>query len=159
LKLKPPTYEASDADLDEALNALAGQAKPYEDKTGKTVKAAEGDEVTSGFLRRLDREPCEGGAAGAAQLVIASARSVPGVEEQLKGAKVGEEKVLNVTFPEDYQAKHLAGKAVTFDVTVKAIKAEAEAKIDDEFAKRIGLESLDKLKELLRDNLNQQYKG
>src|SRR5690606_2131740 len=66
---------------------------------------------------------------------------------------------LNITFPEDYQAAHLAGKAVTFDVTVKAIKAEVEAKVDEDFAKRIGLESLDKLKELLRDNLNQQYKG
>ncbi|HEY0599255.1 trigger factor, partial [Brevundimonas sp.] len=159
LKLKRPTYEATDADLDEALNELAGQAKSYEEKTGKTVKAAEGDEVTIDFLGKLDGEPFEGGAAEDAQLVIGSGRFIPGFEEQLKGAKVGEEKVLNVTFPEDYQAKHLAGKAVTFDVKVKAIKAEAPAVVDDEFAKRIGLESLDKLKELLRDNLNQQYKG
>jgi len=159
LKLKRPTYEATDADLDEALNELAGQAKSYEDKKGKTVKAAEGDELTIDFLGKLDGEPFEGGAAEDAQLVIGSNRFIPGFEEQLKGAKVGEEKVLNVTFPEDYQAKHLAGKAVTFDVTVKAIKAEAPAVVDEDFAKRIGLESLDKLKELLRDNLNQQYKG
>jgi trigger factor len=159
LKLKRPTYEATDADLDEALTELAGQAKSYVEKTGKTVKAAEGDEVTIDFLGKLDGEPFEGGAAEDAQLVIGSNRFIPGFEEQLKGAKVGEEKVLNVTFPEDYQAKHLAGKAVTFDVTVKAIKAEAPAVVDEDFAKRIGLESLDKLKELLRDNLNQQYKG
>jgi len=159
LKLKRPTYEATDADLDEALNELAGQAKSYEDKKGKTVKAAEGDELTIDFLGKLDGEPFEGGAAEDAQLVIGSNRFIPGFEEQLKGAKVGEEKVINVTFPEDYQAKHLAGKAVTFDVTVKAIKAEAPAVVDEDFAKRIGLESLDKLKELLRDNLNQQYKG
>ena len=159
LKLSRPVYEATDADLDEALKELAGQAKSYEDKKGKTVKAADGDEVTIDFLGKLDGEPFEGGAAEDAQLVIGSNRFIPGFEEQLKGAKVGEEKVLNVTFPEDYQAKHLAGKAVTFDVTVKAIKAEAEAKVDEEFAKRIGLESLDKLKELMRDNLNQQYKG
>ena len=159
LKLKRPTYEASDADLDEALKELAGQAKTYEDKTGKTVKAAEGDQLTIDFLGKLDGEPFEGGAATDADLVIGSNRFIPGFEEQLKGAKVGEERVLNVTFPEDYQAKHLAGKAVTFDVTVKAIKAEAEAKIDDDFAKRIGIESLDKLKELLRTNLNQQYAG
>ncbi len=159
LKLKRPTYEASDADLDEALTELAGQAKSYEDKKGKTVKAADGDEVTIDFLGKLDGEPFEGGAAEDAQLVIGSNRFIPGFEEQLKGAKVGEEKVLNVTFPEDYQAKHLAGKAVTFDVTVKGIKAEVAAKVDEDFAKRIGLESLDKLKELLRDNLNQQYKG
>ncbi|MBW8304017.1 MAG: trigger factor [Brevundimonas sp.] len=159
LKLKRPTYEATDADLDEALTELAGQAKSYEDKKGKTVKAAEGDEVTIDFLGKLDGEPFEGGAAEDAQLVIGSNRFIPGFEEQLKGAKVGDEKVLNVTFPEAYQAKHLAGKAVTFDVKVKAIKAEAPAVVDEDFAKRIGLESLDKLKELLRDNLNQQYKG
>ncbi|MBI2262524.1 MAG: trigger factor [Caulobacterales bacterium] len=159
LKLKRPTYEATDADLDEALTELAGQAKSYEEKKGKTVKAAEGDEVTIDFLGKLDGEPFEGGAAEDAQLVIGSGRFIPGFEEQLKGAKVGEEKVLNVTFPEDYQAKNLAGKAVTFDVKVKAIKAEAPAVVDEDFAKRIGLESLDKLKELLRDNLNQQYKG
>jgi len=158
LKLSRPVYEATDEDLDEALKELAGQAKSYEDKKGKTVKAADGDEVTIDFLGKLDGEPFEGGAAEDAQLVIGSNRFIPGFEEQLKGAKVGEEKVLNVTFPEDYQAKHLAGKAVTFDVTVKAIKAEAEAKVDEDFAKRIGLESLDKLKELMRDNLNAQYK-
>jgi trigger factor len=159
LKLKRPTYEASDADLDEALNELAGQAKSYEDKTGKTVKAADGDQLTIDFLGKLDGEPFEGGAATDADLVIGSNRFIPGFEEQLKGAKVGDEKVLNVTFPADYQAAHLAGKAVTFDVTVKAIKAEAPAKVDEDFAKRIGIESLDKLKDLLRSNLNQQYAG
>ena len=159
LKLARPTYEATDADLDEALTELAGQAKSYEDKKGKAVKAAEGDEVTIDFLGKLDGEPFEGGAAEDAQLVIGSNRFIPGFEEQLKGAKVGDEKVLNVTFPADYQAAHLAGKAVTFDVKVKAIKAEAPAVIDEDFAKRIGIESLDKLKELLRTNLNQQYAG
>lgn len=159
LTLERPTYEASDADLDEALTELAGQAKSYEDKKGKTVKAAEGDEVTIDFLGKLDGEPFEGGAAEDAQLVIGSNRFIPGFEEQLKGAKVGDETVLNVTFPADYQAAHLAGKAVTFDVKVKAIKAEAPAVIDEAFAQRIGIESLDKLKELLRTNLNQQYTG
>ncbi len=159
LKLERPTYEASDADLDEALTELAGQAKSYEDKKGKAVKAADGDEVTIDFLGKLDGEPFEGGSAEDTQLVIGSNRFIPGFEEQLKGAKVGDETVLNVTFPDDYQAAHLAGKAVTFDVKVKAIKAEAPAVVDEEFAKRIGIESLDKLKELLRANLNQQYVG
>ena len=159
LTLSRPVYKATDADLDEALKELAGQAKSYEDKKGKTVKAAEGDQLTIDFVGKLDGEPFEGGTATDADLVIGSNRFIPGFEEQLKGAKLGEEKVLNVTFPENYQAANLAGKAVTFDVTVKAIKAEAEATIDDDFAKRIGLESLDKLKELLGDNLNQQYAG
>jgi trigger factor len=159
LKLERPVYEASDADIDEALKELAGQAKSYEDKKGKTVKAAEGDQLTIDFLGKLDGVPFDGGAAEDADLVIGSGRFIPGFEEQLKGAKVGEEKTIEVTFPEDYQAKNLAGKLATFDVKVKAIKAEAETTVDDEFAKRIGLESLDKLKDLLRQNLNQQYAG
>jgi trigger factor len=159
LKLTRPTYEASDEDLEEALKELASQAKSYEDKKGKTVKAADGDQLTIDFLGKIDGEAFDGGAATDADLVIGSGRFIPGFEEQLKGAKVGEEKTIEVTFPEEYQAKHLAGKAATFDVTVKAIKAEVESKIDDEFAKRIGLESLDQLKELLKSNLNQQYAG
>jgi trigger factor len=159
LKLERPVYEASDADIDEALKELAGQAKSYEDKKGKTVKAAEGDQLTIDFLGKLDGVPFDGGAAEDADLVIGSGRFIPGFEEQLKGAKVGEEKTIEVTFPEDYQAKNLAGKKATFDIKVKAIKAEAETTVDDEFAKRIGLESLEKLKDLLRQNLNQQYAG
>lgn len=159
LRLTRPTYEASEEDLDEALKELASQAKSYEDKKGKTVKAADGDQLTIDFVGKIDGEAFDGGAATDADLVIGSGRFIPGFEEQLKGAKVGEEKTIEVTFPEDYQAKHLAGKAATFDVTVKAIKAEVESKIDDEFAKRIGLESLDQLKELLKSNLNQQYAG
>lgn len=159
LKLTRPVYEASDADLDEALKELAGQAKTFEDKGGKAPKAAEGDQLTIDFLGKIDGEPFQGGAAEDADLVIGSNRFIPGFEEQLKGAKVGDEKTLEITFPEDYQAAHLAGKAATFDVTVKALKAPKDSEINDEFATRLGLESLDKLKELLRDNLNQQYKG
>ncbi|MES2861450.1 MAG: trigger factor [Pseudomonadota bacterium] len=159
LKLDRPTYTASDEDLEEAMKELAGQAKSYEDKKGKAVKAAEGDQLTIDFLGKLDGEPFEGGAGEDADLVIGSNRFIPGFEEQLKGAKVGEDKTIEVTFPADYQAANLAGKLATFDVKVKAIKAEVEGKVDEEFAKRIGIESLDKLKELLSNNLNQQYAG
>ena len=89
-----------------------------------------------------------------ANIVIGSNQFIPGFEEQLVGVKAGDEKVLEVSFPQEYQAAHLAGKTATFDIKVKAIKAEAESKVDDDFAKRIGLESLDKLKELLSQNLN-----
>ena len=159
LKLDRPVYEASDEDLDEALKELAGQAKSYEDKKGKTVKAADGDQVTIDYLGKLDGVAFDGGTAEDADLVIGSNRFIPGFEEQLKGAKVGDEKTIEVTFPENYQAANLAGKLATFEIKVKAIKAEAEATVDEEFAKRIGLESLDKLKDLLRQNLNQQYVG
>ena len=159
LKLTRPVYEASDADLDEALKELAGQAKTYEDKGGKAPKAADGDQLTIDFVGKIDGEAFEGGSATDADLIIGSNRFIPGFEEQLTGAKIGDEKTIEVTFPEQYQAAHLAGKAATFDVTVKALKAPQDSKIDDDFAKRLGLESIDKLKELLRDNLNQQYKG
>ena len=159
LKLDRPVYEASDEDLDEAMKELAGQAKSYEDKKGKTVKAADGDQVTIDYLGKLDGVAFDGGTAEDADLVIGSNRFIPGFEEQLKGAKVGDEKTIEVTFPADYQAANLAGKLATFDIKVKAIKAEVEATVDEEFAKRIGLESLDKLKDLLRQNLNQQYAG
>lgn len=159
LKLERPVYEASDADLDEAMTELAGQAKTYADKKGKAPKAADGDQLTIDFLGKLDGEPFEGGTAEDADLVIGSNRFIPGFEEQLKGAKVGDEKTVEVTFPADYQAANLAGKLALFDVKVKAIKAEAPAVVDEDFAKRIGLESLDKLKDLLRTNLNQQYAG
>lgn len=159
LKLSRPTYEASDADLDEALKELAGQVQSFEDKKGKTVKAAEGDQLVIDFVGKIDGEAFEGGSAEDAELVIGSNRFIPGFEEQLKGAKVGEDKLVEVTFPAEYQAAHLAGKAATFEVKVKAIKAPVEAAIDDELAKKLGLESLDKLKEILKGNLNQQYAG
>ena len=159
LKLDRPVYEASDEDLDEALKELAGQAKSYEDKTGKTVKAADGDQVTIDYLGKVDGVAFDGGQAEDADLVIGSGRFIPGFEEQLKGLKVGDEKVIDVTFPDPYQAANLAGKAATFDIKVKAIKAEVESTVDDAFATRLGLESLDKLKDLLRQNLNQQYAG
>ena len=159
LKLTRPTYQASDADLDEALKELAGQAKSYEDKGGKAPKAADGDQVVIDFVGKIDGEAFEGGSAEDAAVVIGSNTFIPGFEEQLKGVKVGEEKTLEVTFPENYRAAHLAGKAATFDVKVKAVKVAKDAEINDEFATRLGLESLDKLKDLLRQNLNQQYAG
>ena len=115
--------------------------------------------MTIDFVGKIDGEVFEGGSAEDADLIIGSNRFIPGFEEQLTGAKIGDEKTIEVTFPENYQAAHLAGKAATFDVKVKALKAPQDSKIDDDFAKRLGLESIDKLKELLRDNLNQQYKG
>jgi trigger factor len=157
LTLTRPVYTVGDEDLDEALKELAGQARTYEDKKGKAPKAADGDQLTIDFVGKLDGEVFEGGSAEDAELVIGSGRFIPGFEEQLKGAKAGEEKTIEVTFPEDYQAANLAGKAATFDVKVKAVKAPVDAAPDDDLAKRLGLESLDKLKELLAQNLNGQY--
>lgn len=153
LKLSRPVHEPTDKEVDEALAELASQNTTFEDKGGKAPKAADGDQLTIDFVGKIDGEAFEGGSATDAPLVIGSGRFIPGFEEQLKGAKVGDEKQIEVTFPADYGAAHLAGKAATFDVTVKALKAPKTSEADDEFAKAIGVESLDKLKELVKQNL------
>lgn len=153
LKLSRPVHEPTDKEVDEALAELASQNTTFEDKGGKAPKAADGDQLTIDFVGKIDGEAFEGGSATDAPLVIGSGRFIPGFEEQLKGAKVGDEKQIEVTFPADYGAAHLAGKAATFDVTVKALKAPKTSAADDDFAKAIGVESLDKLKELVKQNL------
>jgi trigger factor len=89
-------------------------------------------------------------------VVLGSGSLIPGFEEQMVGVKVGDEKVLNVTFPDDYQAANLKGKAATFDIVVKAVKIAGETRIDDEFATQLGLKDLDQLKGLIRDQQQQE---
>lgn len=157
IALKRPVYAPEDKDVDVALDELLEQSKSYEPKGGKTAKAADGDMVVIDFVGKVDGEAFEGGAANDAELVLGSNQFIPGFESQLVGAKTGEEKTISVTFPEDYGAAHLAGKAADFDVTVKEIKAPKAAEADDAFAARIGFESLESLKNALRTQLEQQY--
>lgn len=157
LSLTRPVHAPTDAEVDEAVQELASQNQSFEDKGGKAPKAADGDQLVIDFKGKVDGELFEGGSAEDAALVIGSGRFIPGFEDQLKGAKVGETRTVAVTFPEDYGAAHLAGKAAEFEVVVKAVKAPKATEADDEFAKQIGLESLDKLKELVRQNLAQQF--
>src|SRR3546814_10841288 len=90
---------------------------------------------------------------------IGSGQLIPGFEDQLVGVKTGDEKTVKVTFPEEYPVDTLKGAKAEFAVTVKQIKVPADAKIDDEFAKSLGLESLDKLKELMKDQVEQEHNG
>ena len=158
IKLERLMVPVSDDQIMDAVGNIAGQNKSYKD-AAKTKKAADGDQVIIDFLGKLDGEPFEGGAAEDAPLVLGSGTFIPGFEEQLVGVKTGQEKVITVTFPAEYQAEHLAGKEVTFDITVKAVKTETETKVDDEFAKNLGLDSLDKLKEIMKAQLEQQTAG
>lgn len=152
LKLEKLVVPIADEALDEAVQRVASSAKRFEDaEEGK--EAAEGDQLIIDFLGKLDGVPFDGGKAEDAALEIGSGRFIPGFEEQLVGAKVGDEKIITVTFPEDYQAENLAGKETTFDITVKSIKVAAETVIDDEFAKSLGLTDLDQLKTLLKGQL------
>jgi len=159
LSLKRPVYEPTDKEVDEAVAELAKQNRTYEEKTGKTVKAKAGDMLVIDFLGKLDGVAFEGGAAEDAELVLGSGQFIPGFEDQLVGAKPGDEVEVKVTFPENYQAENLKGKAAVFDVKVKAVKAPVEAPADDALATRLGIESLEKLRELLKGNLEREYAG
>ena len=145
-----------EAAMDEALGKLAEGTQNFEDRD-EGAAAEDGDQVTIDFVGKLEGEPFEGGAAEDFALTLGSGQFIPGFEEQLVGAKVGEEKELTVTFPEEYGAEHLAGKETTFDVTVKAVKAPKPAEIDDELAKKYGADDLEALKEQVRERLQSEY--
>jgi trigger factor len=157
LELKRPTYAAADADIDEALTQLVSQSKSYEAKGGKAPKAADGDMVVCDFVGRIDGEAFEGGSATDAQIVLGSGQFIPGFEEQLKGVKNGETKTITVTFPDDYGVEKLAGKPAEFEITVKEIRAPKEGVADEDFAKRMGFDSLEALKDALKGQLEAQY--
>jgi trigger factor len=159
LSLKRPVYEPTAKEVDEAVADLAKQNRTYEEKTGKTVKAVDGDMVVIDFLGKLDGVPFAGGAAEDAELVLGSGQFIPGFEEQLVGATPGTDVEVKVTFPETYQSEELKGKAVIFDVKVKDVKGPVDAPADDAFAERLGIENLEKLRELLKGNLEKEYAG
>lgn len=150
--------EVADEDVQEALERLASQQKNFEPK-GDKAKAADGDLLTIDFIGRIDGDAFEGGTAEDARLEIGSGQFIPGFEEQLVGAKAGDKKDVTVTFPEEYGAKDLAGKKAVFEVTVKAVETPAEVAIDEEFAKRLGMESLDSLKTAVTNQIKTNYDG
>ena len=146
--------DIADEEVEEQVRQIADSAREYETKKGK---AADGDRVTIDYVGKLDGEPFDGGSDTDANLVLGSNRFIPGFEEQLVGVKAGDEKTITVTFPEDYQAAHLAGKDATFDITVKDVAAPGELEINDELAQKLGLESADKLREIVRQQIESQY--
>ena len=145
-----------DAAVDEALGKLAEGTQNFEDRD-EGAAAEDGDQIVLDFVGKLEGEPFEGGAAEDFALTLGSGQFIPGFEEQLVGAKVGDEKELTVTFPEEYGAEHLAGKETTFDVTVKAVKAPKPAEVDDELAKKYGADNLEALKGQIRERLQSEY--
>ena len=144
LKLERLVVKAEDAAVTEALENLAKNAKSYEDKK-KGSKAAKDDQIVIDFKGSVDVELFEGGSAEDYPLVLGSGSFIPGFEDQLTGAKVGDEVEVKVQFPADYGHPALAGKDAVFATTVKAIKKPVDAKLDDELAKRFGAVALVKL--------------
>lgn len=158
LKLDKLVVPVSDEQVEEAVKTIAAGAKSFVDaKKGK--KAENGDQIIVDFVGKLDGVEFEGGAAQDAAIELGAGRFIPGFEEQLTGVKEGEERTITVTFPADYPAENLKGKDAQFDVTVKSVKVAGETKIDDDFAKSLGLESLELLQNLMRGQLEQETAG
>ncbi|MEL6572305.1 MAG: trigger factor, partial [Pseudomonadota bacterium] len=158
IKLERLVVKADDESIQEALDNLASSAKTFEDRK-KGTKAKKGDQVVMDFLGKVDGEAFEGGSAEDFPLELGSGSFIPGFEDGLVGVKAGEETDVEVTFPEDYQAEHLAGKAAVFTCTIKNVKAPADTKIDDEMAKQFGAEDLDGLKGQITERLEAEYTG
>jgi trigger factor len=158
IKLDRMVVKAGADDVKEALGNLAESAQNFEDRQD-TVKSKDGDQVTIDFLGKVDGEPFDGGAAEDYPLVLGSNSFIPGFEEQLVGVKKGEDKSVEVSFPAEYQAEHLAGKAAIFECKIKAVKKPAKAKIDDELAKQFGAEDLKGLKAQITERLEAEYTG
>lgn len=158
LKLERLTVPVADEAIDEQLQKFADQQKRWDDAGDKA--AEQGDQVTVDFVgKTMDGVAFEGGSGEDMAVEIGGGRLIPGFEDQLVGVKAGEEKQISVTFPEDYPAKDLAGQPATFDLTIKSVKTAGEAKVDDEMAKNLGLESLEQLRGLLKGQIEQEHNG
>lgn len=156
IKIERPVADVSDADIDQRIDQIAQGNRGFASK-GADAAAEDGDRVTMSYVGKVDGEAFEGGSDDNGQLVLGSGQFIPGFEEQLVGAKTGEEKVVKVTFPEDYPAEHLAGKDAEFDVTVKDVEAPEELVVDDAWASRFGIESLTKFKEAVGKQIETEF--
>ncbi len=151
ISLERMIAEVPEDEINDALKRLADNNKSYETKEGK---AENGDAVVIDFVGSIDGEKFDGGAAEGHTLVIGSNRFIPGFEEQLIGAAAGEDVNVNVTFPEEYQVDTLKGKPALFEVKVHEVKGPKDVEINDEFAKTLGLESLESLKEAIKGQIS-----
>jgi trigger factor len=154
IKLARLTAEVGDDEIDKSLQNIADQNRPF---MAKTEGAADADRVTIGFQGSIDGAPFEGGTGEDVSLILGAGQFIPGFEEHLVGLKAGDSKTFDVKFPDDYRATHLAGKTATFAVTVKAVEAPGTVTIDDEFAKTLGMESLAKLKDAVKERLAREH--
>lgn len=158
IEIERPVVPVSDAEVDERVQQLAEGNRPFADKA-EGAAAEKGDKVKIDFVGTIDGVAFEGGSAEGVDLVLGSNQFIPGFEDQLVGAKVGDDVTVKVSFPADYGAAHLAGKAAEFACKVQGIQAPGELVIDDEWAKKLGVDGLDKIKEIFKDQIGQQYAG
>ncbi|WP_457648911.1 trigger factor [Profundibacter sp.] len=158
IKLEKLVVKPADEEVEEALKSLAETAQNFKDRK-KGSKAKEGDQIVFDFAGSVDGELFEGGTAEDYPLVLGSGSFIPGFEEQLIGAKAGDELDVKVTFPKEYGAENLAGKDAVFACKVKAVKEPAAAEINDDLAKQYGAEDLADLKKQIGERLEAEYAG
>jgi trigger factor len=156
IKLTRLASDVTDAEVDEAIERITEQNKPYSQKP-EGGKAAKDDRVTISFAGTIDGQPFEGGTGDDSVVTIGSNTFIPGFEDQLVGIAPGETRTLKVTFPAHYQAEHLAGKDAEFVVTAKSIETPGSVTVDDEFAKSLGLESLAKLRDAVKERIAAEH--
>lgn len=155
IELEKLTADIPDEDVDQSMQRLAEQQTSFSAEEGRA--AANGDQIVMNFVGKIDGEAFDGGSADGMELELGSGRFIPGFEDQLVGAKAGDKKEVNVTFPDDYQAENLKSKAAVFDVEVTEVRAPATVEINDEFATSMGAENLDALKTMVRDQIGNEY--
>ncbi len=156
IKIERPVVEVDESEVEEQVKQIAENSRTFEPKKGE---AAKGDQVTFDYLGKVDGEPFEGGADNDSKLVLGSGNFIPGFEDGLVGMKAGDTGAIKVKFPDDYSAEHLAGKDAEFDVTVKEVGKPGDLEINDEMAKTLGLESVEQLNNVVRDQIVSQYGG
>jgi trigger factor len=156
IKLERQVAEVTETQVNDALQKIAEQNRPFAVKA-EGAKVEKGDRIVIDFTGRIDGAPFEGGTGGDVGVNVGAGTFLPGFEDQLVGMTAGETRVVKVTFPDNYLNTQLAGKSAEFDVTVKSLEAPGQVTLDDAFAKSLGLESLDKIKEAVRGRLQQEH--
>ena len=144
----------ADSEIEETLKRIASQSKNFEEKTDN---ATAGDRVTINFVGTIDGAAFDGGTADDVALEIGSGQFIPGFEDQLVGAKAGDEITVKVSFPADYGVAELAGKPAEFATKVTKVEGAKEAEIDEDFAKKMGFEDLAKLKDMIKERMGAEY--
>jgi trigger factor len=158
IKLEKPLADVAEDEVDKAIERIADQNKPFSQR-GEGEKAAMGDRVVISYEGRINGEAFEGGKGEDAPILLGSNTFIPGFEDQLVGIAPGETRTIKVTFPQHYPAENLAGKDAEFTVTAKTVETPGKVEVNDEFAKSVGLESLAKLREVVKDSITREHAG
>lgn len=157
IKIERLAIEVAESEIDDAMGRVAEQHRSFEPVADGRA-AAEGDMAVVDFVGKIDGEPFEGGSAEGISLHLGSGTFIPGFEDQLVGVKAGETRTVEVTFPEDYGAEHLAGKPATFEVKVTEVRQAVDAPIDDSLAQKMGMENLAALRDAVREQIDGEYR-